>query len=114
MRISDWSSDVCSSDLTSARHQLSFACLDIDSSRTWVRTINIIGPRYGGMAVMLGTTSHGAAPLLNGPQRVMGRGRSEERRLGKGVSVRVDIGGRRIIKKKHKQPKQNARHNTLK
>src|SRR3546814_15853326 len=29
-----------------------------------------------------------------------GRPRSEERRVGKGVSVRVDLGGRRIIKKK--------------
>src|SRR3546814_15008145 len=27
-------------------------------------------------------------------------GRSEERRVGKSVSVRVDLGGRRIIKKK--------------
>src|SRR3546814_13816536 len=27
--------------------------------------------------------------------------RSEERRVGKSVSVRVDLGGRRIIKKKH-------------
>src|SRR3546814_18125839 len=30
--------------------------------------------------------------------------RSEERRVGKGVSVRVDLGGRRIIKKKKKHP----------
>src|SRR3546814_19870708 len=30
------------------------------------------------------------------------RGRSEERRVGKSVSVRVDLGGRRIIKKKNK------------
>src|SRR3546814_11532149 len=29
--------------------------------------------------------------------------RSEERRVGKSVSVRVDLGGRRIIKKKKKQ-----------
>src|SRR3546814_18935546 len=28
-------------------------------------------------------------------------GRSEERRVGKRVSVRVDLGGRRIIKKQH-------------
>src|SRR3546814_13094771 len=28
-------------------------------------------------------------------------GRSEERRVGKSVSVRVDLGGRRIIKKKN-------------
>src|SRR3546814_13488896 len=32
--------------------------------------------------------------------------RSEERRVGKGVSVRVDLGGRRIIKKKIKREKQ--------
>src|SRR3546814_11821007 len=31
--------------------------------------------------------------------------RSEERRVGKAVSVRVDLGGRRIIKKK-KKPRQ--------
>src|SRR3546814_10997697 len=30
-------------------------------------------------------------------------GRSEERRVGKSVSVRVDLGGRRIIKKKQNQ-----------
>src|SRR3546814_12266414 len=30
------------------------------------------------------------------------RARSEERRVGKSVSVRVDLGGRRIIKKKKK------------
>src|SRR3546814_13287900 len=30
-----------------------------------------------------------------------GECRSEERRVGKSVSVRVDLGGRRIIKKKH-------------
>src|SRR3546814_16409826 len=31
-----------------------------------------------------------------------GAGRSEERRVGKELSVRVDLGGRRIIKKKKK------------
>src|SRR3546814_12317047 len=35
--------------------------------------------------------------------------RSEERRVGKGVSVRVDLGGRRIIKKQtNKTSKQNT------
>src|SRR3546814_12799906 len=40
--------------------------------------------------------------------------RSEERRVGKSVSVRVDLGGRRIIKKKkaNKQRKtENTEHN---
>src|SRR3546814_12617042 len=36
-----------------------------------------------------------------------GGNRSEERRVGKSVSVRVDLGGRRIIKKK-KQYEQNT------
>src|SRR3546814_12603651 len=35
------------------------------------------------------------------------RNRSEERRVGKECSVRVDLGGRRIIKKKRKKRKKN-------
>src|SRR3546814_4729438 len=34
---------------------------------------------------------------------ICSRTRSEERRVGKSVSVRVDLGGRRIIKKKKKR-----------
>src|SRR3546814_5486951 len=65
MRISDWSSDVCSSDLwrSASRRPCS-------------------GPR----------------PIRGA--WASGCGRSEERRVGKSVSVRVDLGGRRIIKKK--------------
>src|SRR3546814_17550314 len=37
--------------------------------------------------------------------------RSEERRVGKGVSVRVDLGGRRITKKKTIQHHANHNHN---
>src|SRR3546814_15543818 len=36
-------------------------------------------------------------------EEVWQRVRSEERRVGKSVSVRVDLGGRRIIKKKKKK-----------
>src|SRR3546814_18845391 len=38
-------------------------------------------------------------------------GRSEERRVGKSVSVRVDLGGCRIIKKKHKSNSTTNRRN---
>src|SRR3546814_18528900 len=65
MRISDWSSDVCSSDLS-------------------------CGPR---------TTSPSAPAWPRGTSRPPPSPRSEERRVGKSVSVRVDPGGRRIIKK---------------
>src|SRR3546814_15184550 len=37
-----------------------------------------------------------------------GSSRSEERRVGKSVSVRVDIGGRRIIKKKQQSNRDRA------
>src|SRR3546814_14162096 len=36
--------------------------------------------------------------------------RSEERRVGKSVSVRVDLGGRRLIKKKKKYYNQTPTH----
>src|SRR3546814_2371637 len=67
MRISDWSSDVCSSDLVPLPGDR--------SSLVWV-----LRPEEA--------------------QRLL---RSEERRVGKSVSVRVDLGGRRIIKKKKKE-----------
>src|SRR3546814_12650825 len=38
-----------------------------------------------------------------------GQRRSEERRVGKSVSVRVDLGGRRIIKKKTKENQTGRR-----
>src|SRR3546814_11968988 len=73
MRISDWSSDVCSSDLLGrpARYP----------------------PRRGGGA-------SGLQGLLRS------RRTAEDRKsvvYGKSVSVRVDLGGRRVIKKKEKR-----------
>src|SRR6184192_2798335 len=68
MSIGDWSSDVCSSDLTGAAG--SPGSRDV----TWCAR-----------------SSPTAAP------------RSEERRVGKEVNRRVDLGGRRIIKKKNFQ-----------
>src|SRR3546814_12916368 len=88
MRISDWSSDVCSSDLAAA-NRLSAAIAEIgaaaealfDADRAfcseWLE-------RHG-------NTGHGASR------------RSEERRVGEECVRRVDLGGRRIIKKKKKQ-----------
>src|SRR3546814_1745336 len=73
MRISDWSSDV-----VLFRSQLLFVehgRLPDESVRRW-------------------------QDRLTPAWKCIGGGRSEERRVGKDVSVRVDIGGRRIIKKK--------------
>src|SRR3546814_12048117 len=48
-------------------------------------------------------SSTSASTTLRPMHRIRGP-RSEERRVGKEVSVRVDLGGRRIIKKKTKRP----------
>src|SRR3546814_16450788 len=72
MRISDWSSDVCSSDLSPPQAPAGPA-----------RRRSRAGPAATG----------------RGAGRDGGARRSEERRVGKSVSVRVDLGGSRIIKK---------------
>src|SRR3546814_16300464 len=85
MRISDWSSDVCSSDLQS----------DFDA---------VLADRFGN--AVGGESWHEDVAA-----RLRGRGISLRDRKsvvsGKSVSVRVDLGGRRIIKKK------NTNMNTL-
>src|SRR3546814_13179325 len=89
MRISDWSSDVCSSDLQVSHekflklrhHPLFLQYLEEKSPLKFLSEINI-----------------SSRPVKrNGNSKLR---RSEERRVGKGVSVRVDLGGRSIIKKK--------------
>src|SRR3546814_12698900 len=91
MRISDWSSDVCSSDLLEVAVAAYLERLAADRAPEAARHVE-------------GFQRHDSAPL--GVDPVDGRGvaaRSEERRVGKELSVRVDLGGRRIIKKKKQQ-----------
>src|SRR3546814_12533389 len=92
MRISDWSSDVCSSDLEA------FAMKMLGGLRqeiVFARRQREIGQEPGWISVPLIVTSHTWENSKNEQSH-----RSEERRVGKSVSVRVDLGGRRIIKKK--------------
>src|SRR3546814_18745685 len=89
MRISDWSSDVCSSDLimTSWRPN----CRQASSrAMTGWRCSYEHGRRCGDIVVRHGVHA--------GAERA-GRDRKSVV-SGKSVSVRVDLGGRRIIKKK--------------
>src|SRR3546814_11278230 len=94
MRISDWSSDVCSSDLPaggSVRH----------AGDTVRITAQLIRAADGSTL----WSEHYDRPfrdlfaLQDEITREVASARSEERRVGKSVSVRVDLGGRRIIKK---------------
>src|SRR3546814_13488106 len=90
MRISDWSSDVCSSDL------LLVMRLDLVGEKTHDRVAE---------QLQFFVAHHPASGLLQKfVARELSRARSGSDRksavLGKSVSVRVDHGGRRIIKQK--------------
>src|SRR3546814_13017477 len=104
MRISDWSSDVCSSDLA-------------------LRGVLFIGHAQHGR----GPVAERAAPALAAQvQRGTARGKERQSQRhrnavgktveigraswGKSVSVRVDLGGRRIIKKKMNDTNNNYNH----
>src|SRR3546814_16331478 len=115
MRISDWGSDVCSSDLL---------VLKLLEDTLKARTEGNNDPRayelreIGELALKL-YASNVDHPLrrtraldlidrlvedgLMGMQKL--EARSEERRVGKECVVRVDLGGRRLIKKKKKTNK---------
>src|SRR3546814_16999594 len=98
MRISDWSSDVCSSDL---RHRLGLAPAPDQDSRFLARATNTdltLGQELSILAIAMltsksasGVTSAGFIPLADRKSVVS----------GKSVSVRVDLSGRRIIKTKN-------------
>src|SRR3546814_11897359 len=109
MRISDWSSDVCSSDLAVA-----LDVAQVEPGRLQPLPLELHDPRLddhtpdpeGGIAVAGGEHPADAGPAAEDRESVV---------EGKGVSVRVDLGGRRIIKKKedvHKQ-KHKMITNTL-
>src|SRR3546814_11148397 len=99
MRISDWSSDVCSSDLRE------FAVLFGEALGQPVVVVNA-GGGHGVPALnqVLGAPADGYTLLMPAsgnmtvPSKEIGRASCRERVC----SVRVDLGGRRIIKKKHK------------
>src|SRR3546814_16685339 len=89
MRISDWSSDVCSSDLGERGGQ--------------VVAVTCSPAVMGAVARPMGQPNF----RTGSPAATARSARSEERRVGKSVSVRVDLGGRRIIKKKRKNTHNN-------
>src|SRR3546814_20322807 len=101
MRISDWSSDVCSSDLPSDTNAVRIALTS--------QGVALAGSTH---RLLSAYECINAYLNLHFPKSEQLQsffdylGRSEERRVGKSVSVRVDLGGRRIIKKKIKQEKQ--------
>src|SRR3546814_11941224 len=103
MRISDWSSDVCSSDLAVSSSQArAWRCASAISSRDisldrsarhcWPSTLPPSAARLNHLCAWIRSTS---TPPEDRKSVVQ----------GKGVSVRVDLGGRRMLKKKNNHTK---------
>src|SRR3546814_17802752 len=95
MRISDWSSDVCSSDLVVATDlmQAQLGAIEIQ------RRVDVGHPDHGVQVFHAGFPSSirrsaGVWPAARDRKSVVS---------GKSVSVRVDLGGRRIIKNTRKK-----------
>src|SRR3546814_12538312 len=92
MRISDWSSDVCSSDLCSAQVTGGYFA---DPGKKDV-------PRLAELPYPYADHQHPLAPRRELDERGPLVGAQDRQSVGSGksVSVRVDLGGRRYINKK--------------
>src|SRR3546814_12607247 len=99
MRISDWSSDVCSSDL------LDRVSLHVEPKEFVI----VVGQSGAGKSTLLKLLTReerqtSGKIIIGGIE--IGRASCRER----SVSVRVDIGGRRIIKKKENNKHEQRNH----
>src|SRR3546814_16729551 len=99
MRIRDWSSDVCSSDLLCSASQfgagLRSRCVDQRAIRITMNSENRRAVYRG-----LHPTTFRSTPPCSVSVTRASRGDRKSVVSGKSVSVRVDLGGRRIITKK--------------
>src|SRR3546814_17763679 len=121
MRISDWSSDVCSSDLGTLNHRHVAEVAQVDPAVALLRAVVVPDPGIAGRARIVfappfaPTLQHQhLAPRLSeaaGGRRPTEAGADEDRKTvgsGQSVSVRVDIGGARSNKKKTKNNHTNT------
>src|SRR3546814_12401490 len=102
MRISDWSSDVCSSDLRRAVDPR----VDAPVVETLGRQDSLHQFGVGGQAGAHHRDIVSLAVAIAERRQIVEQVGELDRKsvvLGKSVSVRVDLGGRRIIKKKKKE-----------
>src|SRR3546814_15376383 len=108
MRISDWSSDVCSSDLELSRleaqgaatPQLDLFVVDPGPAESADAECDTLDSALKSALEAIDPDQLSPREALDILYRLRNEHRSEERRGGKSVSVRVDTGGRGTIKKK--------------
>src|SRR3546814_12034189 len=110
MRISDWSSDVCSSDLTTGESPT----VSHDEHKRVVELC--VEAANGRVPVIAGTGSNSTAEAIDFTAHAKQAGDDAADRKsvveGKSVSVRVDLGGRRIINTKKKKHTNMQKENT--
>src|SRR3546814_14025356 len=103
MRISDWSSDVCSSDLP-GRRPMPTHLDDRDALPIWQRQLAQRESRYWRDERAISTDvpeDWSQRPALLRALEITARRDRKSVVEGKSVSVRLDLGGRRLIKKKN-------------
>src|SRR3546814_18076366 len=114
MRISDWSSDVCSSDLSSSNHPLAQAIV------CHTKAAGILTPAASDAFATAGKAAHATvvgrplaigSPVYAAQAAALSPEQQDRKSVGEGksVSVRVELGCGRIIKKKKKQTNTNSR-----
>src|SRR3546814_15661158 len=96
MRISDWSSDVCSSDLGLGLQRAG----DAPAGRGEQRPDADVGHAGVDLAGQRGLLGPGPGAVLLGQARAQLRGDRKSVGMGKSVSVRVYLGRRRTFRKK--------------
>src|SRR3546814_14690252 len=110
MRISDWSSDVCSSDLLvggAAARQGDAQVVGVQQREALV--VRLGAPRRGAEQARVGAGAEGDHECDRDHHRPAPADRKSVV-WGKSVSVRVDLGGRRIInKQKHQSTQKNKK-----
>src|SRR3546814_18250643 len=124
MRISDWSSDVCSSDLESGGAERSKAeyasyhlAADATFSQATAQTITHRTGRAEGDLASIATESKTVGTYKDRPINLIGTEtkflRRQDRQSvvqGQGVAVRVDFGCRRLITKNNNQSNNIEQH----
>src|SRR3546814_17048973 len=112
MRISDWSSDVCSSDLLGLNKS---NIADIQKL-PWQQILEAQTAAGGNFSPVIGTDAlpnhpfDPAAPAVSAHVPIIVSTRSEAHRVGN-ESVRVDLGVRRNLQKQTTQNHQKTPHN---
>src|SRR3546814_20889131 len=105
MRISDWSSDVCSSDLRDRSRCRLRDRREVLTRSTTVKPANLIElarNRQPAEVLLANVLDENMSSSIKAGQNLVQAAKADRQSVGSGkrVSVRVDLGGRKLLKKK--------------